>query len=140
MRVTNLHQGPVCITRAAPLEWTLRGRTEVLPEAHGALVSRCAAEQGLFIAGADLLPEAESGALDTGRLVAREERLLQPGEVWTLPLLCIAAFNGPIKESWFKLQGAMHEAARQWNSWDAEREALRRTREDKDEPEEKEAP
>lgn len=130
MTLSNLRHGPVHFSRVAPLEWTLRGRTEVLPEAPGALVCRCAAEQGLFIAGAGLTPEAESGALDTGRLLAAEARTLQPGEVWSLPIVCVAAFGGPIAGSWFKLQGAMQEAARQWESWDMERETLRRSREE----------
>lgn len=135
MTISNLTHGPVHIARAAPLEWTLRGRTEVLAEAPGALVTRCAAEQGLFAAGAGLTPEAESDTLDVGRLLAAEERTLQPGEVWTLPMVCLAAFNGPIGASWFKLQGAMQEAARQWEAWDREREALRRSPEETEDPE-----
>mgnify|MGYP003352308656 CR=1 FL=1 len=115
------------IARPAPLEWTLRGRTEVLAEAPGALVCRCAAERGLFLAGDGLVPHAEPGALDVGRLICDETRTLAPSETWRLPTLWIIAFSGPIAEAWFKMSGGLREATRSWESWHASREALRGT-------------
>ena len=68
------------------------------------------------------------GELDVGRLVCAETRALAPGATWRMPIVWVAPFEGPVGEAWFKLSGRMREAARQWEQWDAEREALRRSR------------
>lgn len=129
MQITNLTQAGIHITQAAPLDWTLRGRSEVLPEAPGALVCRSAADRGLFLAGRGLTPEASPGALDTGRLVFPEPHDLEPGGTLRLPVLWIAPFAGNVAEAWFKVQGTMEEIARNWEAWHAERSRLERERE-----------
>lgn len=128
VHLSNLSHGVLHVARATPLAWTLRGRTEVREDAPGAVVSRSAAERGLFLAGEGLVPEAVPGELDVGRLVCPETRALAPGETWRMPLLWVTPFEGSVGEAWFKLNGRMREAARQWEQWDAEREALRRSR------------
>lgn len=105
------------ITRATALAWTLRGRTECLPEAPGALCSRCAADRGLFIAGEGYVPEAISGELDQGRLVLAEERVLAPGATWTWPTHWIAPFQGDIAEAWLRTRGHLREAVDRWDQY-----------------------
>lgn len=129
MHITNLSHAGIRVAQAAPLDWTLRGRTEVLPEAPGALVCRSAAERGLFLAGRGLMPEAMPGTLDVGRLVSMETHDLEPGDTVRLPVAWIAPFEGPLAEVWLKAQGTMDEIAHTWEAWHAERAKLERTRE-----------
>ena len=125
--LTNASGEPQVITEAVPLAWTLRGRTECLDAAPGALCSRSAAERGLFFYGAGLRPEATPGELDCGRLLVEATRTLVTGESWTWPILWIAPFSGPVGEAWLRTHGHLEEAAAQWAAHDTERAALRRS-------------
>lgn len=126
LHLVNLGHGPLHVSRAAALDWALRGRTEVHPDAPGALVCRSAPETGLFLAAEGLVPEAERGELDTGRLIAPGERTLAPGETWSLPVIAAARFAGPVAEAWGLLRGAMREAAEEWLAAGAARAVLGR--------------